>query len=190
MKKSKRLIYALKCPFTEEVHYIGKTTYGMLKPMQDLNSTHSAKIKEWVENLKKLGHAPKVQVVEYLKEEDDIDMKEQFWIQKQIKAGSDLLNSVLVQPVLLDKSLQEYLNPKDYEDFHQIAEFLKRKRKQIGLTQEEMASKAGISLKVLRKIEQKKSNYEISGLLKVLSMFGCTLAVEKINHKQKDEGND
>ncbi|WP_339926335.1 helix-turn-helix domain-containing protein [uncultured Cyclobacterium sp.] len=37
-----------------------------------------------------------------------------------------------------------------------IAEFVKARRKQLGLAQEEFADKAGVTLTVIRKIEQGK----------------------------------
>jgi transcriptional regulator with XRE-family HTH domain len=55
-----------------------------------------------------------------------------------------------------------------------------RCRKIANLTQPEFASKTGVALKVLRKIEQNKTNVELSGVLKILNMFGCTLDVKKI----------
>lgn len=56
-----------------------------------------------------------------------------------------------------------------------IADFVKRRRKQSGLTQEEFADKAGVALTVIRKIEQGKENLSLSKLNQVLSMFGHIL---------------
>ena len=44
----KRLIYCLKCPFTKEIHYVGKSSSGMIRPLSHLNKSHSDKINEWV----------------------------------------------------------------------------------------------------------------------------------------------
>ncbi|MCB0707598.1 MAG: helix-turn-helix transcriptional regulator [Saprospiraceae bacterium] len=57
-----------------------------------------------------------------------------------------------------------------------LAEFVKAKRKQIGLTQEEFAEKAGVALTVIRKIEQGKDNLNLSKVNQVLLMFGHVLA--------------
>lgn len=43
-----------------------------------------------------------------------------------------------------------------------IAEFVKARRKQLGLTEEEFADKAGVALTVVRKIEQGKENLNLS----------------------------
>ena len=56
-----------------------------------------------------------------------------------------------------------------------LSEFVKSKRKQSGLTQEEFAEKAGVALTVIRKIEQGKENLSLSKVNQVLSMFGHVL---------------
>ena len=58
---------------------------------------------------------------------------------------------------------------------NQIAEFVKTRRKQLGLTQEGFADKAGVALTVIRKIEQGKENLSLSKVNQVLSMFGHIL---------------
>lgn len=56
-----------------------------------------------------------------------------------------------------------------------IADFVKTRRKQLGLTQEEFAEKAGVALTVIRKIEQNKENLSLSKVNQVLMMFGHTV---------------
>jgi y4mF family transcriptional regulator len=56
-----------------------------------------------------------------------------------------------------------------------ISEFVKTKRKQLKLTQEELAMKAGVALTVIRKIEQGKDNLSLSKVNQVLLMFGHVL---------------
>lgn len=56
-----------------------------------------------------------------------------------------------------------------------IAEFVKTRRKQLKLTQEELAIKAGVALTVIRKIEQGKDNLSLSKVNQVLKMFGQVL---------------
>jgi len=58
----------------------------------------------------------------------------------------------------------------------QLAEFVKTRRKKLGLTQEEFADKAGVALTVIRKIEQGKENLSLSKVNQVLMMFGHILA--------------
>jgi len=58
---------------------------------------------------------------------------------------------------------------------NQIAEFVKKRRKQLKLTQEEFALSAGVALVVIRKIEQGKENLNLSSVNQVLKMFGHTV---------------
>jgi y4mF family transcriptional regulator len=56
-----------------------------------------------------------------------------------------------------------------------IAEFVKTRRKKLKLTQEEFATKAGVALTVIRKIEQGKDNLSLSKVNQVMKMFGQVL---------------
>lgn len=57
-----------------------------------------------------------------------------------------------------------------------LAQFLKEKRKENNLTQEEFAERAGVALTVVRKIEQGKENLNLEKVNHVLKMFGHVLA--------------
>ncbi len=57
-----------------------------------------------------------------------------------------------------------------------IAEFIKERRKEAKLTQEEFAERAGVALTVIRKIEQGKTNLNMDKVNIVLNMFGHELA--------------
>jgi y4mF family transcriptional regulator len=56
-----------------------------------------------------------------------------------------------------------------------LAEFVKERRKEVNLTQEEFAERAGVALTVVRKIEQGKTNLNMDKVNLVLSMFGHEL---------------
>lgn len=61
-----------------------------------------------------------------------------------------------------------------------LANFVKIKRKEAKLTQEDFAAKAGVALTVIRKIEQGKGNLNLEKANQVLRMFGHVLAPVKI----------
>ena len=61
----------------------------------------------------------------------------------------------------------------------QVAEFVKERRKEVNLTQEEFADRAGVALTVVRKIEQGKTNLNMEKVNLVLRMFGHELAPVK-----------
>jgi y4mF family transcriptional regulator len=63
-----------------------------------------------------------------------------------------------------------------------LSEFVKEKRKEAKLTQEEFAGRAGVALTVIRKIEQGKGNLNLEKVNQVLKMFGHELA--PVNSKE------
>ncbi len=58
-----------------------------------------------------------------------------------------------------------------------LSQFLKQKRKENNLTQEELAAKAGIGLRLVREIEQGKASMRMDKVNQVLSLFGAELSV-------------
>ena len=53
-----------------------------------------------------------------------------------------------------------------------IAEFVKQKRKEAGLTQEEFAIRSGLGLRFVRELEQGKETVRMDKVNQVLAMFG------------------
>ncbi|MBM3420834.1 MAG: helix-turn-helix transcriptional regulator [Bacteroidetes bacterium] len=66
-----------------------------------------------------------------------------------------------------------------------LAEFVKKRRKEAGLTQEQFAERAGVALTVVRKIEQGQTNLNLDKVNLVLMMFGHELA--PVNSKELDK---
>ena len=58
----------------------------------------------------------------------------------------------------------------------ELAQFVKERRKEVNLTQEEFAERTGVALTVIRKIEQGKTNLNMDKVNLVLHMFGHQLA--------------
>ena len=184
--KSDKLIYALCCPVTEEVHYNGKSTSALIRPMQHLSNSHSEKIKQWVSDLKELNYSPKIKIIEYVFPFDDINNRERYWVQYYLNNGNLLLNEALITPLIINPNLDKILNGTDLQDidFLKISRFVKERRKMTNLGQKEFAEKAGVALTVIRKIEQGKTNVNFDGLLQILNMFGCTLEIVKKTKKK------
>lgn len=57
----------------------------------------------------------------------------------------------------------------------ELSDFVKTRRKRLGLKQQELAEKAGVALTVIRKIEQGKENLSLAKVNQVLHMFGHVL---------------
>lgn len=62
-----------------------------------------------------------------------------------------------------------------------LAHFIKSKRKEVQLTQEEFAERTGVALTVIRKIEQGKTNLQLDKVNLVLKMFGHELTIQRID---------
>ena len=56
-----------------------------------------------------------------------------------------------------------------------MAEFVTERRKRYGLTQRELASKAGVGLRFIRDLEQGKATLRLDKANQVLAMFGHRL---------------
>jgi y4mF family transcriptional regulator len=63
-----------------------------------------------------------------------------------------------------------------------LAEFVKERRKEVRLTQQEFAERTGVALTVIRKIEQGQTNLNMDKVNMVLKMFGHELA--PVNSKE------
>jgi y4mF family transcriptional regulator len=66
----------------------------------------------------------------------------------------------------------------------QIADFLKEKRKQLNLTQPELAEKAGVGLRFIRELEQGKTTMRMDKVNQVLKLFGCELGAIPLNREK------
>jgi y4mF family transcriptional regulator len=58
-----------------------------------------------------------------------------------------------------------------------LSEYLKKKRKSLNLTQDDLASKAGVGLRVVREMEQGKPTLRMDKVNQVLMLFGAELGV-------------
>ena len=68
----------------------------------------------------------------------------------------------------------------------ELSDFVKTRRRLLGLTQEEFAEKAGVALTVIRKIEQGKENLSLSKVNQVLHMFGHFLGPINESHASRN----
>jgi len=60
-----------------------------------------------------------------------------------------------------------------------ISDFIKEKRKQLNLTQPELAERAGVGLRFIRELEQGKQSVRLDKVNQVLSLFGSEIGVIK-----------
>ena len=69
---------------------------------------------------------------------------------------------------------------------HTIGEFVKRKRKEVGLTQAEFALRSGLGLRFVRELEQGKETVRLDKVNQALAMFGMTAVPGKAD-REDDE---
>jgi len=66
----------------------------------------------------------------------------------------------------------------------ELSVFLKEKRKQTNLTQQELALKAGVGLRFVRELEQGKTTLRIDKVNQVLRLFGHELSPTEMNREK------
>jgi y4mF family transcriptional regulator len=70
----------------------------------------------------------------------------------------------------------------------ELSQLIKAKRKASGLTQEELANKAGVGLRFIRELERGKPTLQMNKVNQVLFMFGYQLGPVPLNrHKLINE---
>jgi y4mF family transcriptional regulator len=73
------------------------------------------------------------------------------------------------------------------EQFNSISEFVKQRRKKLGMTQAELSQKAGVGLRFVRELEQKKETLKVDKINQVLALFGHTLGPVPTPKSQDNE---
>jgi DNA-binding XRE family transcriptional regulator len=176
----KFLIYGLYCPFTGNLHYVGKSTTCLVRPMQHMTESHSEKINEWVSQLKMLNSKPIVKVLEECTE-NNLDEKEKTWIKKATSDGCYLLN-------IAHNSTNKITSKKEYvfddNDVMIIAETIKNGRHYHNFTQDDVCAMARISRPTLSMIEKGNKKALYNNIKKVLNVLGYELTI-KIKNNEK-----
>ena len=62
-----------------------------------------------------------------------------------------------------------------------LSTFVKEKRKQFGLTQQELSEKSGVGLRFVRELEQGKNTLRMDKVNQVLALFGAELSATVIS---------
>ncbi len=62
-----------------------------------------------------------------------------------------------------------------------LQELIKEKRRQLNLTQPELAEKAGVGLRFVRELEQGKTTLRMDKVNQVLQLFGYELGPKTLN---------
>jgi len=65
-----------------------------------------------------------------------------------------------------------------------LNQFVKEKRKLLGLTQEELSFKAGVGLRFIRELERGKPTLQMNKVNQVLKLFGYELGAVELNRER------
>lgn len=65
-----------------------------------------------------------------------------------------------------------------------VSSFVKNKRRQLKLTQPQLADKSGVGLRFVRELEQGKSSLRMDKVNQVLMLFGMELGPVPVNRKK------
>ena len=65
-----------------------------------------------------------------------------------------------------------------------IAEYVKRMRRETGLTKVDLSEKAGVGLRFVRELEQGKESLRLDKVNQVLSLFGSQVGVVSIRKEE------
>lgn len=63
-----------------------------------------------------------------------------------------------------------------------LSNFVKKKRKELNLTQPELAERAGVGLRFIRELEQGKESVRLDKVNQVLALFGSEIGVVTITN--------
>jgi DNA-binding transcriptional regulator YiaG len=167
----KFIIYGLFCPFTDNLHYIGKSTSYMTRPQQHLTKSHSDKINEWVAHLKTFGYTPIIKILTDCDDENELRSLESQYISNSIKDGCYLLNEQQNSTTHIMSQRKPQLNDSYILDknttLFELGEYLRIIRISANLTQQQLSEKCGVSVGTIKHIS-KNTSIRIVGNQKAL----------------------
>ncbi|MDD2245131.1 MAG: helix-turn-helix transcriptional regulator [Dysgonamonadaceae bacterium] len=71
-------------------------------------------------------------------------------------------------------------------DDNSISDYVKRMRKEYGLTQVELSQKSGVGLRFVRELEQGKQTLRMDKINQVLNLFGTEVGVVQMDRSKFD----
>lgn len=166
----------------------------MQRAKAHLTYSHNESVNHWVAELREQGLCPLIDVIEECSEED-LQIKERFWIQYFTDKGCKLMNFVLYKGAAIEKLEQDIAEAQreldailnkvvnDINELQTISGFIKNIRKMRRLTQQDLAEMVGITSKTLSNIELGQANPSYSTIEKLLDVLGYKLTPTLKNSK-------
>lgn len=195
MGMNKNIIYGLKDPRTDEYKYVGKSTNGIERAKSHISHSHNPLVSEWICELKQNNYIPDVVVLESVSDWTQLIDKEKYWVGKLSNEEHDLLNVLITNSYnssmdTYNKKLKEQIDNREkvlleklnksmmqFGNESNIGELIKRRRKTLKITQQQLSDVSGIGLRTLKLIELNKSNTTINTLVKILDTLGYELFI-------------
>ncbi len=179
----KYIIYGLFCPFTDNLHYIGKSTSYMTRPQQHLTESHSEKIQEWVNHLKLFGYTPVIKILADCDDESKLKELESEYIAKHIKEGCYLLNKQENTSIHIMKQrrppISDSFTIENDASLISLGKYLKIARINSNLTQQELGKKSNTSVGTVKIVEAGKCAIGVDNLRKLLDTLGYNICIQK-----------
>ncbi len=66
----------------------------------------------------------------------------------------------------------------------ELIQVLKQKRSQLGMTQQDLADRAGVGLRFIRDMEQGKESLRLDKINQVLALFGMKMVPARMDYAQ------
>jgi DNA-binding XRE family transcriptional regulator len=205
---NKYLIYGLKDPRTDEYRYVGKTSNGLSRAKSHLNHSHNPLVNDWVNELMANDYKPDVVILENVVNQFELVDKEKYWVGKLLKEGYDLYNILIRKSYdtnvdeynkklqkqikeksdileeknkLLENKLANVLMLLNGSNNNEIVSLIKKRRKILNITQEELSNISSIGLRTIKNIESGKNNHTLSTFKKILDCLGFELFISLKN---------
>ena len=186
----KNIIYGLKDPRTDEFKYVGKSINGIERASSHLTHSHNPLVNEWINELKMDNYIPLVIILENVSDWTQLVDKEKYWVGKLTDEEHDLLNILITdsynntldsynkklkeQILNREKILNEKLNKSlmQFGSTSDVGNLIKRRRKILKITQQQLADVSGVGLRTIKLIELNKSNTTVNTLMKIFDTLG------------------
>jgi len=195
MDMNENIIYGLKDPRTDEYKYVGKSIKGIERANSHLSHSHNPLVCEWINELKHDNYVPDVIILENISDWTQLIDKEKYWVGKLTEEDHDLLNVLITdsysntintynkklkqQLENREKILKEKLNKSlmQFGNESNIGELIKRRRRNLKITQRQLSEISGVGLQTINSIELDKSNPTLNTLMDIFNILGFELFV-------------
>lgn len=136
----KNIIYGLRDPRNDVYQYIGKSTVGIKRPLKHLTRSHNDNVNKFVKELEDLWLYPIIDIIEEVKDINDLIDREKYWIEYYLNINPNLLNIQNKTETTTDLSYEE----KKYFDMLceaivELPKILKQERLSRNITQSDIA---------------------------------------------------